>query len=108
MFPAVWQEDHNITNICTGSFCQATRQTAEDALVRTCVRGTSIDILAGPVRLFCANRIQKNHQKDFCLHDNVTLVGPDVMIRIIKAVAKRRHIGVLEGQSWISKTMYRF
>lgn len=108
MFPSAWQEDHNITNICTGCFCQAGRQTPEDALVLMCVRGTPIDILAGPVRLFCANRAQSTHQRTFCLHDNVTLVGKEAMIRIVKAVSKRRRIGVLEGQSWLGKSIYGF
>lgn len=106
MFPAAWQEDSNITNICSGSFCQTGRQTPEDALVLMCVRGTPIDILAGPVRLFCANRVRRDHQKHFCLHDNVTLVSKEAMIRIVKAVSKRRRIGVLEGQSWLGKTIY--
>ena len=108
MLPTAWQVDFNITNICTGKFCQHGKQTPDKALVETCVRGTSIDILSGPVRLFCYHRASPTHEKTLCLHDNVILLSANAVQQIVVAVAARREIGKREAQSWATKTLYRF
>ena len=108
MLPVAWQLDDNITNICTGRFCQCDKQTPEEALIELCVRGTPINILSGPVRLFCYHRPMISHQKQFCLHDNVIVLEKDAIARIVGAVMARRVLGKVEGQSWVAKTLYRF
>ena len=107
MLPVAWQLDQNITNICTGRFCQAGRQTPSDALIEICVKGTPLSILSGPIRLFCCHKMSSSHKNSLCLHDNIVVLDEASIKHIISAVASRRPIKIQEARAWVSRSMYR-